>query len=227
MWLVNINIFEKESGNKVRLANHRSNPTEPKIEGETTTKQWSENMRDEAVVMAMKLTINSQTRNKPDNHRRRRRRRRMLMKTTNPEQKTHIGVRLFLNHMNNDNRDRTQQLKLELANRTWKLQSDRNSTDLDEFKTQSEQKLWTCEKNRAYCGQGDAGDYFNYPKKGLRRWCEELAHHQSLWVHLWKWIWIGGANLWWTCWGWLQCKCHIAKEGKRVNEILVEKSHIA
>jgi hypothetical protein len=144
--------------------NHQSNQTELKIEGETTpTKQWSENLRDEAIMTSMKPTINRRIRNKPDN------RRRILMKTTNPEQKPHIYVSLFLNHTNNGYRDRTQHLKLELTTWTRELQSDRNSTYLDEFKTQTKQKLWMCEKNIAYCGQG-GDDCFNYPKKGLGRW---------------------------------------------------------
>jgi hypothetical protein len=144
--------------------NHQSNQTELKIEGETTpTKQWSENLRDEAIMTSMKPTINRRIRNKPDN------RRRILMKTTNPEQKPHICVSLFLNHTNNGYRDRTQQLKLELTTWTKELQSDRNSTYLDGFKTQTKQKLWMCEKNIAYCGQG-GDDCFNYPKKGLGRW---------------------------------------------------------
>jgi hypothetical protein len=28
------------------------------------------------------------------------------------------------------------------------------------------------------------------------------------------------------CWGWLQCKSHIANEGKKSQEIIFEKSHI-
>jgi hypothetical protein len=43
------------------------------------------------------------------------------------------------------------------------------------WKTRKEQKLWTCERNRAVRGQGGADGCFNYPKGGLGWWREELC----------------------------------------------------